>query len=79
MDEGTGGTDRLLGPGMPFGRLGLGEALVQPGPNVVRRVRITSTLIPGDERTGGRDSDDTGQADQLPYVAHTASVPKLRL
>jgi hypothetical protein len=79
VDEGTGGTDRVLGPGISFGRLGLGEALVQPGPNVVGRVCITSTLISGNERTGGRDSDDTGQADQLPYVAHTASVPKLRL
>lgn len=50
---------------------------MQTGPDVIGGVGVTPPLIAGDQDTGGCDSNDTGQADQLPYVAHTVSVPKL--
>lgn len=51
---------------------------MEAGANLVRGIRLSAPLIAGNQRPAGRDTDDTREADPLPYVAHADSVPKLR-
>ena len=51
---------------------------MQTGSNLIGRVSISTPLIASYQHPACGDPDDTGQADQLPYVAHPDSVPKLR-
>lgn len=49
---------------------GLGQSLVQPGPNLVWRVGAPLPLIARDQHTTGDDAGNTGESDPLPHVAH---------
>ena len=52
---------------------------MQPGPDVVRRVRRALALVARDQHPAGHHTGDTGQSDQLPDTSHRQSVPKLRV
>ena len=57
------------GPGGGWaGRGCFGEAGVEPGPDVVSAVRPPSPFGPGNDDTGGNDTGDAGEAEDLPYV-----------
>jgi hypothetical protein len=47
---------------------------MQPGPDLLSRVRPTFPLIAHYQRTAGDDAGDTGQADPLPHAAHVHRV-----
>lgn len=49
---------------------GLGEALLQPVTDLVRRVCPASALIADYQRSPGRDPDHSGQTQQFPDGAH---------
>ena len=51
-------------------RLGLGQPLVQTGPDVVGGVGIAAPLIARDQNATSDDTGDTGQADPLPDAVH---------
>ena len=48
----------------------LGQALVQPGPQLVGRVDLRRPAPPGDDDPRGRHPREAGQADDLPGDAH---------
>ena len=51
-------------------RLGFGQPLMQPGPDLVGRVGASFPLIAHHQRAAGDDAGDTGQPDPLPNAAH---------
>ena len=50
--------------------IGLGQSLMQPGPDVVGCVCIAPTLIARDEHAPGRNTHHTGQPNPLPHLSH---------
>ncbi len=54
-----------------------GDALVQPGADVLGCIGISAALIAGDQHPAGHHTGDTSQPDPLPYPAHGKSLPKL--
>ena len=64
--------------GLVVGLPRLGHPLVQPRANILRGVRIATTLIARDQHPSRHHAGDTGQPNPLPYAAHSKSLPKLR-
>lgn len=61
-----------------FCLLCLGQPLVEPLADVLRRIGVAATLIPRHHDATRDDSGDTGQSNPLPDAAHDHSVHKLR-
>jgi hypothetical protein len=49
-------------------RRGLLEALVEAGPDLLRGQLCSLPLLSGDDDTGGRNTCDTGETENLPEV-----------
>ena len=77
--KGFTGTYRLYAVArLALARAGLGDALVQPGADVVGRVGVATPLVARDQRATRHHAGDPGQPNQLPYATHPESLPKLR-
>lgn len=50
---------------------------MQPGPNIVGRVRVAFALIPGDQDAAGHHSGDTSHTNPLPETFHAEILHKL--
>ena len=70
--KGFAGKHRLytVNARLTLGALGLGEPLVQPGPDVIGGVGISAPLIARDQRATSDDTGDTGQSNPLPDAVH---------